>query len=84
MPGFSDYSLFEITYDNKGSKTLAMKHGTYFRGIGGFPASASTFMILGFGATFSGNTLTFGYAAERNIIADTQTELTVTSIVGIV
>lgn len=84
VPGFSDYSLFEITYDNKGSKTLAMKHGTYFRGIGGFPASASTFMILGFGATFSGNTLTFGYAAERNIIAGTQTELTVTSIIGIV
>ena len=84
VPEFSDYSLFEITYDNKGTKSLATKHGIYFRGLGGFAASASSFMILGFGATFSGNTLTFGYAAERNIIADTQTELTVTSIVGIV
>ena len=84
VPGFSDYSVFEITFDEKATKALLMKHGGYLRGMGGFSSSANSFMILGFGATFSGNTLTFGYAAERNIIADTQTELTVTSIVGIV
>lgn len=87
VPNTEDYNVFQITLKGQGTTILALKKGSYIRGIGGYPTSSAT-SIHTFSATFSGNTWTFGRA---NVIAHTASEnhssaetFAVESIVGII
>ena len=61
VPNTDDYSVFQITLDGQGTSILAMKTGSYIRGIGGHPTSSAV-SIQNFAASFSGNTWTLSKA----------------------
>lgn len=82
VPDFSKFQIFSLAFSGKGTRVLAMKHGEYLRGIGGY-STGSNILLLGMAATFSGNTLSFVAASEYSLTAGTNTAATVTAIVGV-
>lgn len=67
VPNTSNYHLYQVTLKGQGTSILAIRRGSYIRGIGGYPTSAAT-SIHAFAATFSGNTWSF---VRANVVAHT-------------
>lgn len=65
VPGFSDYTLFEVSLTDRGSTVLAVAYNGYFRGIGGFVSVAPSIYTYAIAATYSGNTLS--WVDARNV-----------------
>lgn len=87
VDGIGNYSLFLVKMDGQGSTILAtlntISGTTYFRGIGGFCASATTETTYYLAATLSGTTLTM-VNCHSITQAGTRTARTVTEIIGII
>lgn len=85
VPNTDKYRLFQITMSGQGTTVLAMKNGTYIRGIGGY-SSGSSIINYYFSATISGNTWTFVSCESLNQTSSnaSPTDVAVTSIVGII
>jgi hypothetical protein len=58
VPGFQNYRLYEVGFAGTDMRALAFRSTTYFLGIGGVNTGGGNDTVT-FGATYSGNTLTF-------------------------
>lgn len=84
VPGFTDYSVYEITFSERGTKILAARHSPYLRGLGGFPHNDTDITIIAMSVEHNGNTLTFGRAKERVFASSDEVSLAISSIIGVV
>ena len=84
VPGFTDYSVYEITFSGRGTKILAARHSPYLRGLGGFPHNDTDITIIAMGVEHNGNTLTFGQVKERVFASSNEVSLAISSIIGVV
>lgn len=55
VPNQSKYTLFRISMHGQGTSTLAVRAGTYIRGIGGYSSATPTITTYHFAATFADN-----------------------------
>lgn len=55
VPFSDNYMLFKISLDGKGTSILAVRHGEYIRGIGGFSNATPTVTTYHFAATINSN-----------------------------
>ena len=84
VPGFTDYSVYEITFSGRGTKILAERHSPYLRGLGGFPHNDTDITIIAMSVEHNGNTLTFGRVKERVFASSNEVSLAISSIIGVV
>ena len=87
VPDTDKYTLFKIGFEGKDTCALAIKHGSYIRGYGGYCSTGPNIITVAFGASFSGNVWTMEGAKSTYHKTGAQhtayEDLTVSSIVGI-
>ena len=87
VPNTDKFFIYKIGFKDKGTASLAMKHGSYIRGFGGYCSAEANVITYAFGASFSDDTWTMEGAKEvyheTGASHSDYADLVVTSIVGI-
>ena len=82
VPGISKYHLYLIQLQGQYTPVIALRRGSYIRGIGGY-ASASNYWTTTFGITISGDTVTYVNCGNFSVNISSKTITSVTNQLAI-
>ena len=84
VPDQSKYAVFRISMEGQGTAILAVRTGTFIRGIGGYSSASPTISIYQFAATFVGDEWTFiACNSMQHKIGGNHGEITANVVTGI-
>lgn len=84
VPDLDKYWMFRIGMSGQGTAIIAIKYGSYLRGIGGYATDTPGSHAFNFNGSFDGTSLTITYCSHINIATGSITQDTVTSINGLI
>lgn len=84
VPNLQNYYIYKVVMQDMGTAMICIRHGNFFRGMGGYTTATPTVTYYQMGATISGNNLTMVASNAMKANGDnTFSDTVITNIAGI-